>query len=574
VKIKWAKVFLRIPSGESFFGDFAVVNLYLRYSFLTCTVGTEKSTLGTLALFLPILKVRCRVPQGRFIHRLLGDFCKCPTFQMSQKVSFEPNVTVHVGCTMTFGSKVSKNRPKIIFGSVYKTALRLTCQVTDFLIDFEKADLHHTFQHFSIGMVHPACLLSTEALQHFLRFSVGRRWQARRLMVLRRKPKRIEVINRAANTRRDRASVLLKIAGMSDAYFKRMFRLDRPTFYWLLDQITPQLQRCEAQAHRSSGSAVSPTIKLATALRFLAGGVYLDLAFAFNVSYKHVTKYVWEAAEAIDRVLNNIQFPLGDEQKLRDLEQGFLSISKGLFPGTVAAGDGVVFRIQRPPKAAVGGDVSSFFTRKGYYAYGMQAFVDASCRFVSISMKMCASTHDSTAYAVSDLARAIREGKLASWAHIVLDEAYTNRPQELSPFKGRNLDIWRDSFNYHPSLHRQVVERAFGLLVQRWGVFWRPLRCAFHRIPLLIRVCCKLHNLCIERFGAGLQIGIARGDVRVGDMDVPGSPASSGRRQLGALLRKQSLHSSASRRRLLRRPPRRSSGWRPGPEYRSEEARP
>jgi hypothetical protein len=133
-------------------------------------------------------------------------------------------------------------------------------------------------------------------------------------------------------------------------------------------------------------------------------------------------------------------------------------------------------------------------------------------------MKMCSSTHDSTAYAVSDLAQAIREKKLASWAHIVLDEAYTNRPQELSPFKGRCLDVWRDSFNYHLSLHRQVVERAFGLLVQRWGVFWRPLRIAFHRIPLLIRVCCKLHNMCIEHFGAGLQVGVARGDIRVGDI--------------------------------------------------------
>jgi hypothetical protein len=231
-----------------------------------------------------------------------------------------------------------------------------------------------------------------------------------------------------------------------------------------------------------------------------------------------VTQYVWQTVETIDHVLNNIQFPLGDEQKLRAVEQGFLSISKGLFPGTVAAGDGVAFHIQRPPKAAVGSDVSSFFTRKSYYAYGMQAFVDASCRFVSISMKMCSSTHDSTAYAVSDLAGSIREGKLASWAHIVLDEAYTNRTQELSPFKGRCLDVWRDTFNYHLSLHLQVVERAFGLLVQRWGVFWRPLRIAFDRIPLLIRVCCKLHNLCIERFGAGLQVGIARGDVRVGDI--------------------------------------------------------
>jgi hypothetical protein len=365
------------------------------------------------------------------------------------------------------------------------------------------------------------CPVSTLAVQQFLRMTGERRVRALKLATLRNfaLPRRkFTVDDRSGNTQRDRRASLLKITTMSDAYFKRMFRLDRPTFSWLLNLIRPKIQGCEKQACCSSGSPVFPEIKLALALRFLAGGSYLDLAFAFDVSYKHVMDYVWEVFEAIDQVLNNITFPLGDEEKLRALEQGFCSISKGYFPGTVAAGDGVVFRIQRPPKAAVGGDVSSFFTRKGYYAYGMQAFVDASCRFLSISMKMCASTHDSTAYIVSDLGQAIKGRKLAAWAHIVLDEAYPNRTQELSPFRGRLLDQWQDSFNYHLSLHRQVVERAFGLLVQRWGVFWRPLRVAFHRIPLVIRVACKLHNLCIERFGVGSQISIARGDIRPGDL--------------------------------------------------------
>ena len=156
-----------------------------------------------------------------------------------------------------------------------------------------------------------------------------------------------------------------------------------------------------------------------------------------------------------------------------------------------------------------------------HYAYGMQAFVDSSCKFLGISMKMCASTHDSTAYLVSDLSDAIRAGRLASWAHIVLDEAYTNTTQELSPYRGRNLDVWKDSFNYHLSLHRQCVERAFGILVQRWGVFWRPLRVAYRRIPLLIRVACKLHNFCIDKMGMTTNIEVARGDVHMGDMASP-----------------------------------------------------
>ena len=37
---------------------------------------------------------------------------------------------------------------------------------------------------------------------------------------------------------------------------------------------------------------------------------------------------------------------------------------------TVAAGDGIVFKMQKPTNEEAEGSVSSFFTRKGYYAFG------------------------------------------------------------------------------------------------------------------------------------------------------------------------------------------------------------
>ena len=77
---------------------------------------------------------------------------------------------------------------------------------------------------------------------------------------------------------------------------------------------------------------------------------------------------------------------------------------------------------------------------------------------------------------MTQLSHAIKNGKLASDYHIVLDDAYSCTDQELTPWKGRALPPDKDAFNYYLSLHRQVVERAFGLLIQRWGIFWRPLR--------------------------------------------------------------------------------------------------
>ena len=67
----------------------------------------------------------------------------------------------------------------------------------------------------------------------------------------------------------------------------------------------------------------------------------------------------------------------------------------------------------------------------------------------------------------------------------------------VSIWKGKSLSVEKDAFNYYLSLHRQVVERAFGLLVGRWGIFWRPLRFSTHQIGLVVEVCCIYTNCTI-----------------------------------------------------------------------------
>jgi hypothetical protein len=136
-------------------------------------------------------------------------------------------------------------------------------------------------------------------------------------------------------------------------------------------------------------------------------------------------------------------------------------------------------------------------------------------------MKCCASTHDSTSYIVSDLSQAIQDGKLPIWAHLVLDEAYPCTEQELSPHKRVKInEIWKDSFNYHLSLQRQCIERAFGILVSRWGIFWRSLKIDFELIPLVIRVCVKLHNICIDAISTTNNIAVVPNDMKDGDRSI------------------------------------------------------
>jgi hypothetical protein len=300
-----------------------------------------------------------------------------------------------------------------------------------------------------------------------------------------------------------------------------MYRLDRPRFRYILGLIREDIasdERGLQQAAKSSGFPVSPTIKLAVALRIAAVGSYLDIAFGYRVNPTSVFSYFHEVFAAIDKRLKNIKFPK-DEDELRRLEATFAPFLgpeqvAAEFSGTVAAGDGVVFRMQKPQAREVGGNVTGFFQRKGYYAYGLQAFCDGKCRFVFVASQVCTASHDSTAYAATSLSHHISTGGLAAWAHVVVDAAYKCTEQELSPYKGKNLPEDKDAFNYYLSLRRQVIERAFGMLVQRWGILWRPLRMNMEHIAQTVRVCCKLHNVCIDTFDhAGpVELDVAEGD--------------------------------------------------------------
>ena len=54
-------------------------------------------------------------------------------------------------------------------------------------------------------------------------------------------------------------------------------------------------------------------------------------------------------------------------------------------------------------------------------------------------------------------------------------------------------------FDYHQSSSRVVIERAFDILIRRWGIFWRPLEVQFRRRAPLIKCCMLLHNDCITK---------------------------------------------------------------------------
>ena len=134
-----------------------------------------------------------------------------------------------------------------------------------------------------------------------------------------------EELKRRGNRRRDRGYAQVEVDELSDSNFITMFRMNRENFERLLRLISPILHESdEAMAMLSSGSTITKRTKLYATLRWLAGGSYLDICFAWGISYTSffttdpAKGVVWPVVEAID-VAFTIGLPAHDVESLETM---------------------------------------------------------------------------------------------------------------------------------------------------------------------------------------------------------------------------------------------------------------
>jgi hypothetical protein len=83
------------------------------------------------------------------------------------------------------------------------------------------------------------------------------------------------------------------------------------------------------------------------------------------------------------------------------------------------------------------------------------------------------------------------------------DAAYACTEYLLTPYSKAALllpgfETCRDAYNFYQSSHRVHIEQAFGMLVRRFGIFWRPLGFDLPRCGVIVGVAMRLHNWCID----------------------------------------------------------------------------
>lgn len=151
-----------------------------------------------------------------------------------------------------------------------------------------------------------------------------------------------------------------------------------------------------------------------------------------------------------------IGFPLNDADKLKEIAQEFSFFSKGHMTGCVLAIDGLVIKTRVPYTSEVE-NINAYHNRHDCFGLVVLAGCDSNLKFNLFSCCSSGSTNDSLAWEMCTLKRVLDEKLLPKKYYFIGDEAFACGPQMLSPWPGRGIGEWKDSFNYHLSSMRQCI---------------------------------------------------------------------------------------------------------------------
>ena len=234
--------------------------------------------------------------------------------------------------------------------------------------------------------------------------------------------------------------------------FERFYRMNEATFDCLLRFMTPKLR---SGLSTYGNSAILPEIYLHCALRFLAGGTYLDIRDKAEISTASFYRIFWQAACAIlDAPELALQLPSVDELPLCAEQFAALSSNAAnhppLFTGCVGAIDGMLQRIRTPDKRDTKAARHYYFGHYSTMGVNCQAMCDHLCRFTYFGVVAPGGANDVRAYQSSLLKDWV--DNLPPRFYVVADNAYILSEHLLSPFYGADKrDEHKDSFNFYLS---------------------------------------------------------------------------------------------------------------------------
>jgi len=174
-------------------------------------------------------------------------------------------------------------------------------------------------------------------------------------------------------------------------------------------------------------------------------------------------------------------------------------------PNCLGAIDGKLVHVQRPAKCG-----GQYFNYKRSYSVNMMAVVDASYRFLFVTVGAQGSANDAAVFAGSKFGEAIADSSnplsipsskqihltdIETPCFFVADEAYPLKSNIMKPFSAWGLTASERIYNYRISRARRTVENAFGILVNRFRIMRGSMQLQPDRVCEVVMACCALHRI-------------------------------------------------------------------------------
>ena len=229
--------------------------------------------------------------------------------------------------------------------------------------------------------------------------------------------KELDFMKRSSSSKQrvpfERKSWMQYMDRMKDKLFRKRFRMSKDCFKKLCRKIIKGVGESEFKSERflaeqcnrnskirnimiahkeTSGGFICGELKLAIALRILAGGSYLDVSEIFNIDadscYPILHKVTGEWIVHNDEFEINIEKYLDDKKAMNRTAKDFSDVTNGCIKKIIGSLDGWLVKIKCPSEHEVGSNdddkipnPGNYHCRKGFYALNVQVIVDKKKEF-------------------------------------------------------------------------------------------------------------------------------------------------------------------------------------------------
>ena len=246
------------------------------------------------------------------------------------------------------------------------------------------------------------------------------------------------------------------------------------------------------------------TITLLVPHRYLAtGDAITTIAYNFRIGVLTARQIILDVCTAIWDALASIHMPVPSTVEWHTIADDFFM--RWNFPNCIGAIDGKHVMIQCPVNSG-----SLFYNFKSYFSIVLLAVTSADYMFVMVDIGSYRSSNDSGVLNKTALFKCLKKKKLGIppskqllndtketlVPHVLLgDEAFPLHYDLMQPFVRNALTNERHIFSYRLSRARKVVEIAFGILANRWRIFYRHIHLNPNNVTTVVKATVLLHNI-------------------------------------------------------------------------------